>query len=186
MPSQDCARSAQDSAALERYLISPSRITKLKKIGRGGCGVVYSGTYAKDDRDPPVSVRCSQYVENSWICALSVQGEKFFQLTFEPWELLYSETPYQQQVTSACCHNIYCIQVALKVLNVDTEVTGQTLLPFDNEVRMLERASSQCEHVCRFYGISSLEDQPCIVMKLYSRTLAAELEAASGDDRLSP
>ena len=68
----------------------------------------------------------------------------------------------------------------MKVFDVESEVSVASLSPFEKEARALETVSSQCEHVCRFYGVSSIEDQPCIVMKLYSRSLADELKAATG------
>ena len=72
------------------------------------------------------------------------------------------------------------MQVAIKMLDVNVDVSEETFKPFLAEARILETVSTQCEHGCRFYGVGSIEGQPCIVMKLYPRSLADELKAAPG------
>lgn len=71
------------------------------------------------------------------------------------------------------------LPVALKTLstNVSTEV-GRI-------VDLLHTASLHCEYVCRFYGVSQIDAQHCLVTKLYEQSLQAELDKSSGIAPLS-
>lgn len=72
------------------------------------------------------------------------------------------------------------LPVALKILSrkVSTDV--------ERIVDMLHTASLHCHYVsrfygvCRFYGVSQIDADACLVTKLYKQSLQAELDATSG------
>ena len=74
-----------------------------------------------------------------------------------------------------------CLQVALKVISVQASpslgISGH-MDSFAKEIQLLETVSAQCEHVCRFHGFTEVKGQPALVMKLYARSLADELNMA--------
>ena len=181
---------------MDKYIISPQKISKLAKIGSGGYGVVYSGTYAQDSGGPPLSVRCCQRHRKvtsllALMCDTHLQRphrilEHFVVAHLVPpsrsfhRQHLFVGTIQRRSQSSLTIR--LCLQVALKMLETNAGVTKESLSPFNREVQLLEMASSRCEHVCRFYGISSCDGQPCIVMKLYSKSLAAELQSTIGNE----
>ena len=66
------------------------------------------------------------------------------------------------------------LPVALKILSrkVSTDV--------ERIVDMLHTASLHCHYVSRFYGVSQIDADACLVTKLYKQSLQAELDATSG------
>ena len=151
---------------MNKYFIDKGKIVKLKKLGVGESGTVYIGTYAKDVGRSPLPVRFDRAAFHAGACFLDLC------------------TALGHVIRNVFCSGLSFLceaQVALRVLNVDIPVSGQSLTSLSKEVKLLERASCECEHVCRFYGVSSIQNQPCIVMKLYAKSLADELKTAAGD-----
>ena len=70
---------------------------------------------------------------------------------------------------------VAALQVALKVLDADTASNQDFSEKFFKELELLKKLTDECEHVCRFHGVSEIDGRYCLVMKLYARSLAAEL-----------
>ena len=65
--------------------------------------------------------------------------------------------------------------MALKVLEPQTDNNAEFCRKFAKEIDVLRALSEECDHVCRFYGVSEIDGRCCMVMKLYARSLHAEL-----------
>ena len=51
---------------------------------------------------------------------------------------------------------------------------------FEEQVQTLWHISADSHHICRVYGVSCLDKQACVVMKLYPHSLVNKMMSASG------
>lgn len=69
------------------------------------------------------------------------------------------------------------------MLEAQTEEFEDFSPKFHKEIQMLKQLTEECDHVCRFHGVSEFDGRYCMVMKLYAKSLEAELaevKAAGG------
>ena len=69
------------------------------------------------------------------------------------------------------------LKVAMKTLCLPSQADLPAL---EERVLMLWHVSTCSHHICRVYGVSSVNGQACLVMKRYPYSLASELASMPG------
>lgn len=76
-------------------------------------------------------------------------------------------------------------EVAVKLLSEEFVARGALTELLRVEAQIFHRVSTRCHHVCRLYGVACKDEQVCLVMKLYKKSLYDLLHENHGHLSLS-
>ena len=162
--------------------IDPSRLSQGSLLGVSSSDAhTYSGTYRRTDSSHPTQVSlyvacCADMLASLQCSASYIHShlQTYAQMNPRPG------TVYVLLVCLCCrcCVGVRCqswLQVALKTLVLPSQAG---MAAFEERVQTLCQASADSYHMCRIYGVSCLNQQACLVMKLYHHTLAEEMSTS--------